>query len=333
VLLALTCVAHAQVKVTIDRNTGMKATPQFKFQHVPGPSPDDTASNAKLSLVVGERDGNSADLSALMDNQLPTDPDQPASNFFFTAGTDGGRFRIDLGSVIDIAQVNTYSWHVGSRAPQVYKLFISDGTDPKFNPSPDEHTDPANCGWKVVTTVDTRPERGDFGGQYGVNITDASGTLGKIRYLLFDSVPTEAEDVGPSRRTSTRRWSRTVQLKSCSLRASCESEPLKPGKHNIRYEFEKTGKEPAGAGRIGRLFVDGKKMAEQKIPRTSAFGYSLDETFDVGCDKMSPVRDEYKPQAEFTGKIIKIDFDLKPDLTQEKEAKDQAQLKAAMIKQ
>ena len=111
------------------------------------------------------------------------------------------------------------------------------------------------------------------------------------------------------------------------------SDPLKPGKHNIRYEFEKTGKEPVGAGGIGRLFVDGKKMAEQKIPRTSAFGYSLDETFDVGCDKMSPVTDEYKPQAEFTGKIIKIDFDLKPDLTQEKEAKDQAELKAAMIKQ
>jgi hypothetical protein len=194
VLLALACVAHAQVKVAIDRNTGMNATPQFKFKSVPSPSKDDAAAHAKLSVVVGEKDSNSGDLGALTDGLLPNGADQPASNFFFSAGTDGGRFKIDLESAIDVAQVNTYSWHVGSRAAQVYNLFVSDGTDPKFNPSPDEHTDPASCGWNLVTTVDTRPEKGDFGGQYGVSITDASGTLGKIRYLLFDSVPTETED-------------------------------------------------------------------------------------------------------------------------------------------
>jgi hypothetical protein len=194
VLLALASVAHAQVKVTIERNTNVNATPQFKFKSVPSPSKGDAAARAKVSMIVGEKDGNGADLGALTDGQLPNDPDQPASNFFFSAGTDGGRFEIELESAIDVAQANTYSWHVGSRAPQVYSLFVSDGTDPKFNPLPDEHTDPATCGWKLVTIVDTRPARGDSGGQYGVSITDASGTLGKIRYLLFDSVPAETED-------------------------------------------------------------------------------------------------------------------------------------------
>jgi len=108
---------------------------------------------------------------------------------------------------------------------------------------------------------------------------------------------------------------------------------LTPGDHEIRYEFEKTGKEPAGAGGQGRLFVDGEKVAEATIPRTAAYGYSLDETFDVGCDKGGPVTDEYKPKAEFTGKVAKIDFDLRPDLTHDQDKHVEAQIAAAMIKQ
>jgi hypothetical protein len=42
--------------------------------------------------------------------------------------------------------------------------------------------------------VDTRPRQGEGGGQYGVSITDASGVLGKYRYLLFVCVATEADD-------------------------------------------------------------------------------------------------------------------------------------------
>jgi hypothetical protein len=90
-------------------------------------------------------------------------------------------------------------------------------------------------------------------------------------------------------------------------------EPLAPGEHTVRFEFEKTGDEQFGAGGIGRLFVDDNRVGEGSIPRTAAFGYSLDETFDVGCDKGSPVTDEYAPLAVFTGRLIKVDFDLKPD--------------------
>lgn len=193
-LLCLATPAIGQVKVTVDRNTGAAATPEFKFEHVPSPARDDAGAKAKLSLVVGEKDGNSADLSALNDGILPSDVDQPSANFFFDAGTDGGRFVFDLGEAIDVAQVNSYSWHPNSRGPQVYNLFVSDGSGPRFNPKPDEHTDPADCGWKLVATVDTRPEKGEGGGQYGVSITDASGSLGKVRYLLFDSIPTETDD-------------------------------------------------------------------------------------------------------------------------------------------
>ena len=194
VLLSMALRASAQVKVTVDHNTGPNATPDFKFKNVPSPAKDDAATQAKLKLVVGAKDDNGADLSALTDGLLPTEQDQPAANFFFNAGSDGGRFLMDLGTAIEIAQVNSYSWHPDTRGPQIYALFASDGTTAKFNLEPDAKTDPTSCGWKLIASVDTRPKQGDSGGQYGVSITDARGSLGKFRYLLFDAVPTESDD-------------------------------------------------------------------------------------------------------------------------------------------
>jgi hypothetical protein len=184
----------AQVKVVVDHNTETSATGEFKFDRVPPPVKDDAAAKANLSLVVGKQDPNGAGLSALTDGILPANEDEPGANFFFDAGTDGGRILMDFGSVMEIAQVNTYSWHSDTRGPQVYNLYASDGTDPKFNAQPDAKTDPAVCGWRLIAQVDTRPKHGDNGGQYGVSISDARGQLGKFRYLLFDSVPTETDD-------------------------------------------------------------------------------------------------------------------------------------------
>lgn len=194
ILAGLTVWAYAGVTVNIDYNSVGTASGDFKFKRVPTPAKDDAAARAKLTLVDGEIDPNGADLSALTDGLLPTEEDQPAANFFFNAGTMGGRFSMDLGSIIEIAQVNTYSWHPNTRGPQVYKLYASDGTDPNFKAAPNGGIDPATCGWKLIATVDTRPRQGDGGGQYGVSITDSGGTLGKYRYLLFNCVANEADD-------------------------------------------------------------------------------------------------------------------------------------------
>lgn len=193
-LLTFSPIAPGQVKVTIDRNTGFEASPAFRFKNVPSPAKDNAASGAKVKLIVGKADPNSPGVKALTDGILPTDEDQPDANFFFADGSDGGRFLFDLGRSVEIAQVNTYSWHSDSRGPQVYNLFASNGADAKFNPEPDAHTDPATCGWKLIATVDTRSGTDDDGGQYGVSIADVSGSLGKFRYLLFDSIPTEIDD-------------------------------------------------------------------------------------------------------------------------------------------
>ena len=111
------------------------------------------------------------------------------------------------------------------------------------------------------------------------------------------------------------------------------AKPLATGRRTLRFEFEKTGKEPFGAGGVGRLFVDGHQVAEGEIPRTAAFGYSLDETFDVGCDKGAPVTDEYAPLASFTGRIIEIDVDLKPDLTRDVRRHGAERVRSALVRE
>ena len=191
-LIALTPTAHAQIRVSVDHNTGVAATKEFKFKNVPSPTKDDAAAKAAVTLLVGESDPASGDLSVLTDGLLPAKEDEPKSNFFFASGSGGGRVRMDFGGVIEIKQVNTYSWHPSTGALQVYLLYASDGAELGFNSEPDANTDPISCGWKLITTVDTR-KRGD-GGQYGVSISDARGSLGKYRYLLFGFVATETDD-------------------------------------------------------------------------------------------------------------------------------------------
>ena len=194
-LLTLAISIHAQPQITIDHNHGTAATAAFKFKSVPSPARDDAASNASLTMVDGEADPNSADISALTDGLLPDSDDQPRRNFFLTAGSGGGRLKIDLGKPIDIAQINSYSWHPQSRGPQVYRVWASDGNHPRFNPEPKASIDPAACGWKLIATIDTRSDDEDKdGGQFGVSITDKSGAIGRFRYLLFDCYVTEVAD-------------------------------------------------------------------------------------------------------------------------------------------
>ena len=147
-------ISHAEVRVLSDRTDG---SAEFAFNRVPSPSRSDAAMQARFTVVDGRADGNGGGVEKLHDGKIPTEEDQPAENFFFRAGTDGGRLLIDLGGAVDIKQVNTYSWHPGRRGPQVYDLYGG-------------------------------------GGQYGVSVCESEGTLGAHRYLLLDVFRTEAAD-------------------------------------------------------------------------------------------------------------------------------------------
>ena len=193
-LLLSATVLPGEIKIVIDHNPNGEAAAGFKFKHVPTPAKNDAAAKAKFSIVDGERDGNGAELDALHDGELPTEEDQPGANFFFNAGTEGGRLQVDLRRAIQIMQVNTYSWHPNTRGPQVYALYAADGAAANFKAEPKKGLDPEQNGWKLLAKVDTRPKDGEPGGQYGVSISDSQGAIGNYRYLLFDISRTEDTD-------------------------------------------------------------------------------------------------------------------------------------------
>jgi len=86
---------------------------------------------------------------------------------------------------------------------------------------------------------------------------------------------------------------------------------LAPGKHTIMYEFVPDEAKP-GTGGKSLLSVDGKKLAEGKIPKTQPFAFSGDEGADVGLDGETAVSNDYKQgDNAFTGKISKVTVTVK----------------------
>ena len=84
------------------------------------------------------------------------------------------------------------------------------------------------------------------------------------------------------------------------------SETLAPGKHQILYEFIPDQAKP-GTGGKSILSVDGKKLAEGKIPKTQPFAFSGDEGADVGLDGETNVSNDYQQgNNAFTGRINNV---------------------------
>ncbi|MDR3530488.1 MAG: hypothetical protein P4L90_08060, partial [Rhodopila sp.] len=78
-----------------------------------------------------------------------------------------------------------------------------------------------------------------------------------------------------------------------------------------------------GKGATGTLFVDGKPVAEGRIPQTVAIRFSADETFDIGQDTGKPVAEDYadKMPFSFTGTLKKFVVILEPEKLTDEERK------------
>jgi arylsulfatase len=89
-------------------------------------------------------------------------------------------------------------------------------------------------------------------------------------------------------------------------------EALAPGKHTVAFDFTYDGP-GLGKGGTGVLKVDGKEVANQKVPHTTPFVFQWDETFDVGSDTGTGVDDrDYQVPFKFTGKLNKLTVQLGP---------------------
>ena len=103
-------VARADVKVTVDHNDNDHATAAFTFKDVPAVAKNNAAINAKFTRwSMVPRMTTAPSWTCFTTANCRANRTSRDQNYFLSA--DGGRIAVDLGSVIDVKQVDSYSWH------------------------------------------------------------------------------------------------------------------------------------------------------------------------------------------------------------------------------
>jgi hypothetical protein len=185
--------AMAEVRVEVEQ-TGTRREdwdqPAWAFQRVQPPSRTTASHRARIS-IHGRAEASCMAPQALVNGVMPQQTRLRRDFFAFANGTDGGLIVMDLGQVVPVAAVHSYSAHGpvggttwteefdGARGPQVYALFGSAAEAP----------DPATlerAAWTKIAEVDTRPLQGPWGGRWAVSIRDdREGLLGQFRWLVW----------------------------------------------------------------------------------------------------------------------------------------------------
>jgi arylsulfatase len=168
---------------------------------------------------------------------------------------------------------------------------IPEGSAPNFK----------NQSWAIAAEVNI-PEKGASG-----VLATIGGRFGGWAFLMQDSKP---EFVYALSNQPDHKF------------RIASSQPIPPGNHVVRFSFNYEGG-GIGKGATGSLFVDGKPVAEGRLPRTIAVRFSLDETFDVGEDTGTPVVENYadKMPYRFSGTLKKLGVVLEPQKLSEEERK------------
>ncbi len=92
------------------------------------------------------------------------------------------RVLVDLGQTIDVARVDTFSWHRDVRAPQRFTLW-ADMRDDGAHRETATAKDLANAGWTRLASIDTT-QFGN-GGSQASSVVSRKGSLGRVRRLLW----------------------------------------------------------------------------------------------------------------------------------------------------
>jgi arylsulfatase A-like enzyme len=103
---------------------------------------------------------------------------------------------------------------------------------------------------------------------------------------------------------------------------SVETVPV--GRHQLRYQFEVTGKPDIANGKgapgKGQLYFDSRLVGEGNIELTNPLTIGLLGCIVCGADLGAPVTSEYKPPFPFTGKIHNVTVDVSGELIKDTEA-------------
>jgi ferric-dicitrate binding protein FerR (iron transport regulator) len=170
-------------------------TVTFRFPTIEPPSSEDYADQASghatIRVARGEP-GPGRQEFVLVDGAGQSRQDSPRESAFFKSRS-GGAILVDLGRVISISLINSYSWHQHKeieehreRARQRFVLYGYAGDE-----LPDLDLPPKESGWTRIARVNSDKffrvnERLDRPAQQACSITAAKGDIGQFRYLLWE---------------------------------------------------------------------------------------------------------------------------------------------------
>jgi arylsulfatase len=101
------------------------------------------------------------------------------------------------------------------------------------------------------------------------------------------------------------------------------TEPVPSGHHNLRFEFEPTGKPDIEAGKgvpgRGQLYFDDRLVGQAEFSATVPITYGLGGGMVYGADTGSPVTSAYKPPFRFTGTLYQVTIDVSGELIRDEE--------------
>jgi len=107
-----------------------------------------------------------------------------------------------------------------------------------------------------------------------------------------------------------RRLRYTYNLLSRGYYRLVSSEEVPAGACTLGFSFEKTGKQPFGAGGIARLHINDRDVAEAQFPITVPILFGIGESLRCGYDAGATVSDDYKAPFRFTGRIKRVVVDV-----------------------
>ncbi|MGB0389075.1 MAG: hypothetical protein ACPGWR_29990 [Ardenticatenaceae bacterium] len=101
-------------------------------------------------------------------------------------------------------------------------------------------------------------------------------------------------------------------------------QPVPPGRHQLRFEFQPTGKPniKAGKGTPGRatLYINEQLVGLTDFDATVPIMYSLGAGIACGTNPGSPVPPAYQPPFHFTGTLHHVTIDVSGELTRDEGA-------------
>ena len=91
---------------------------------------------------------------------------------------------------------------------------------------------------------------------------------------------------------------------------AASTDTIPPGHHVLSAEVKVDKQGKFGTGGTVTLRLDKNKIGEGRFEQQVAGYFTVNETFDVGCDTVSPVSDLYQSPFAFTGTILRVMVDI-----------------------